>query len=128
MYPGIDVRNEFHVDHVFPRSRFTPTRLRAAGIGEDEIDTFRDRVNRLPNLQLLEGPINISKQDELPVAWLDVAYPDTAQRGLYLAGHDLEGIPGNLPAFNDFYEIRRQRMIAKVRTLLDVTAGARSLR
>jgi hypothetical protein len=122
MYPGTDVRNEFHVDHVFPRSRFTPTRLRAAGIADDEIDTFRDRVNRLPNLQLLEGPINIAKQDELPAAWLQGAYPDAAQRGLYLAGHDLEGIPADLHAFAEFYETRRQRMIVKLRTLLDVSA------
>lgn len=124
MYPGVDVRNEFHVDHVFPRSRFTPTRLRAAGIAEDDIETFRDRVNRLPNLQLLEGPINISKQDELPLAWLVGAYPDAAQRGLYVAGHDLEGLPEDLPSFVDFYELRRQRMIAKLRRLLDVAEDA----
>ena len=120
MYEGIDVRNEFHVDHVFPRSRFSPRMLRAAGVAEDKIAGMRDRFNRLPNLQLLEGPINIGKQDQLPLEWAKTAYPDEAQRGLYIAGHDLEGMPKSVLAFDAFYEARRKRMVQKLHALLRV--------
>ena len=47
--------NRFHIDHVFPRSRFSSKRLRMAGVPEDDIPVFQDRANRLPNLQLLVG-------------------------------------------------------------------------
>jgi hypothetical protein len=120
MYEGVDVRNEFHVDHVFPRSRFTPSKLRAVGVPDEQIAGMRDRFNRLPNLQLLEGPINIAKQDQLPLDWAESAYPDEAQRGLYLAGHDLEGLPESVHAFDDFYESRRKRMVHKLHVLLRV--------
>lgn len=75
MYPGVDVRNEFHVDHVFRRSRFKPSKLAAASFSPSELDVLRDRMDRLPNLQLLEGSVNIAKLDQLPVAWAQSAYP-----------------------------------------------------
>lgn len=118
LYPGIDVRNEFHVDHVFPRSRFTPKRLSEAGIAADQIPEFIDRVDRLPNLQLLEGPINVSKQSALPLAWAESHHPDPQQRGLYVAGHDLDGLPEDLSGFLDFYEQRKNRMMDKLNSLL----------
>jgi hypothetical protein len=118
MYEGVDVRNEFHVDHVFPRARFTPAKLRAAGIPDAQIEGMRDRFNRLPNLQLLEGAVNIAKQDQMPNEWALTAYPDEAQRGLYFAGHDLAGLPTNLSGFDAFYETRRQRMAEKLHGLL----------
>lgn len=77
----------------------------------------------LPNLQLLEGPINVSKQDQLPLAWATSQHADASQLGLYLAGHDLDGLPAALEDFGAFYESRRQRMTAKLRTLLSVPAA-----
>jgi len=120
LYPGVDVRNEFHVDHVFPRSLFTPARLARAGIAADEIPTFVELVDRLPNLQLLEGAVNISKQATLPLAWAESGYPDGDQRGLYLAGNDLGGLPGELSEFPEFFERRKQLIGAKLSALLGV--------
>lgn len=122
IYPGVDVRNEFHVDHVFPRSLFTPARLARAGIAAEEIPTLVDLVDRLPNLQLLEGAVNISKQAALPLAWAESVYPDTDQRGLYLAGNDLGGLPAELSGFPEFFERRRGLIGAKLAALLGVEA------
>lgn len=36
LYPGFDFRNEFHVDHVYPRALLTPARLKSSGIGGEE--------------------------------------------------------------------------------------------
>jgi hypothetical protein len=126
LYPGVDVRNEFHIDHVFPRSIFTPTRLANIGIAREQIPVFIDLVNRLPNLQLLEGAINVSKQATMPLAWAEASYPDPDQRGLYLAGNDLGELPANLADFAEFFEHRKMLMGKKLATLLGVE-GSRAL-
>ena len=120
LYPGVDVRNEFHVDHVFPRSRFTAKRLAEAGIAAEHVPAFIERVDRLPNLQLLEGPINVSKQATLPLTWAESLHPDPQQRGLYFAGHDLDGLPADLSDFVEFFDRREQLMVERLSSLLGV--------
>ena len=122
LYPGIDTRNEFHVDHVFPGSRFKPKRLTEAGVAADQIGEFIDRVNRLPNLQLLEGSINESKQKTLPLAWAEAQHPDAQQRELHFAGHDLDGLPADLTDFLQFFDRRQQLMANRIASFLGVEA------
>ena len=62
LYPGLDLSKSFHEDHIFPRSRFTKSRLIKAGIAADKIDEYLAKVDVLPNLQLLAGLPNIEKQ------------------------------------------------------------------
>jgi hypothetical protein len=71
LYPGLDFSKQFHEDHVFPRSRFTRTKLARAGIAADLIDDYIDRMDTLPNLQLLAGIPNTEKQATLPMEWLN---------------------------------------------------------
>jgi hypothetical protein len=126
LYPGIDVRNQFHIDHVYPRSIFTRKQL--AGLTQADgtpvtsewTEMVIDQSNRLANLQLLEGPINESKQATLPLIWAHEHYPDEEARGLYLSGHDLHGITDDLLAFPMFYEQRKLNMLRKLRKLLGV--------
>lgn len=58
-------------------SRFTPARLRAAGVEPGGIDGLVERANRVANLQLLEGAENVDKRAMLPAAWMADAYPDS---------------------------------------------------
>lgn len=59
LYPFVDTQhNQFHIDHIFFKSRFTWGYLRDAGVPEDDIPQFQDRADRLPNLQLLAGRPN----------------------------------------------------------------------
>lgn len=76
LYPGINTHRELHVDHIFPRSRFTDARLRELEVPGDDHDMFQDAVNRLANLQLLEGPVNIAKQASWPGEWASGRYPE----------------------------------------------------
>ncbi|MCP4006628.1 MAG: DUF262 domain-containing protein, partial [bacterium] len=62
LFPFIDLRNHFHVDHVFARSRFSPKKLRTVGVADEKIDVFREKAESLANLQLLQDAINIEKQ------------------------------------------------------------------
>ncbi|MEV6055238.1 hypothetical protein [Streptomyces sp. NPDC052107] len=63
LYPGVDTRDQFHEDHIFPRSILrSRAKLRAAGLSEDALPLIEDCADRAANLQLLRGPENISKQ------------------------------------------------------------------
>jgi hypothetical protein len=84
---------------------------------------FLDHVDRLPNLQLLEGAVNVSKQATMPLAWVEAQHPDPGQRGLYQAGHDLDSLPEALAAFPEFFERRKTLMVAKLSSLLGVEPG-----
>lgn len=62
LFPFVDLRNHFHIDHVFPQARFSNSRLRKAGVPDDQIEELQQLSNRLANLQLLEGAFNNEKR------------------------------------------------------------------
>jgi Protein of unknown function DUF262 len=69
LFPFVDTRNQFHIDHVFPRSAFHSRKLRELGLADDDIVRLQEMKDRLPNLQLLQGPDNQSKNDQMPAQW-----------------------------------------------------------
>lgn len=119
LFPFVDLHNQFHVDHVFPRSRFTEARLRSAGVPDDEIGSFRSSGNRLANLQLLQGAQNYEKSDRMPADWLDQTYPgDPAGRRQYENIHRLGDVPEEMTEFRVFYDARRTRLKEEITRLL----------
>ena len=50
LFPHFGSRDGSDIDYVFPKSRFTPNRLGAAGVPVEQVETFRDRCDRLANL------------------------------------------------------------------------------
>ena len=83
LFPHLESRDGSDIDHVFPKSRFTPSRLKTACIADEQIDAFRDRCDRLANLQLLDRSVNNEKRATLPADWLDVHCPDSQSRQSY---------------------------------------------
>jgi hypothetical protein len=118
LYPGMDFRNEFHLDHIVPRGAIKKSHLAAAGIDALQADELREMIDRLPNLQLLEGPYNVAKQDKMPDIWIAEHFSDEYARNSYCARHDLEFVPQNLLEFKQFYDARRDRLAEKLRKLL----------
>ena len=123
LYPGVDVRLQTHIDHVVPRSLFTAARLRAKGVAADDVPAYLERVDRLANLQLLEGVENIDKRAQWPTDWLLSAYPDPAAQAGYRARNDLGDLPVDLLDFPRFYEQRRAVMRDRLAGLLGVSGG-----
>ncbi|WP_049562708.1 DUF262 domain-containing protein [Nonomuraea sp. SBT364] len=120
LYPGLDLSKEFHEDHIFPRSRFTPKRLRDAGIDDALVDTYRATVDLLPNLQLLGGVPNAEKHAKLPANWLAHAFATDAERHTYLHANDLQDLPLDLHDFLAFIEQRKRRMRTRLSSVLGV--------
>lgn len=118
LYPFVDLRNQFHIDHIYPQSAFGKRALRQLGFTDDEADLLRERMDRLPNLQLLEGAINEAKRDTLPRKWLERQLPDEARWAEYLRIHDIPYVAEDLTGFAEFYEVRRRLMLSRLRELL----------
>jgi hypothetical protein len=118
LFPFVDVRNHFHVDHVFPQSRFTKLKLKKAGVLEEDIESFQEMVNGLPNLQLLEGHENIEKLAVMPAEWVKSAYPSESGRTNYCENHRLGNIPESITEFRAFYEARRDSLRSRIVELL----------
>ena len=87
LFPFVDTRNQFHVDHVFPSAVFQTRKLKQLGISEDEIARLQDSKDRLSKLQLLQGPDNQSKNDEMPAKWIAETYKERRAQGLHLTSH-----------------------------------------
>lgn len=121
LYPGVDVRNEFHIDHVYPKSRLTRAKLHAASLDEDHVDRIRDTVDSLANLQLLEGPINESKLAATPLTWASQRFGGTGSYEMshYLAAGDLEHLPDDPHGFLLFVETRHQKMKDRLSEMLE---------
>ena len=118
IFPFVDLRNQFHIDHVFPASRFTEKRLLAAGVAEERIDDVMSCKNRLANLQLLEGAVNLEKSARAPMEWLDCTYSDPNGRQDYLERHLLGDLPESIVEFESFYDARRARLKKKIEQLV----------
>ncbi|MDE0242534.1 MAG: DUF262 domain-containing protein [bacterium] len=121
VFRHLDLRQHFHVDHIFPRSRFTPAKLRDQGFTGADADQLRDLADRLPNLQLLEGHENLLKRAAMPTDWLET-FPTTEARRNYTETHLLGDLPEALDAFVPFYEARRGQLKGKIATLLQESA------
>ena len=121
LFPEIDVEKlHFHIDHVFPRTRFTTAQLRRGQIPEDDHECFQDRRDRLANLQLLPGAENLEKRATMPALWLEEtmnANDRVRHVNLHLLG-DIMGHGQTMDGFLPFYEVRRCALRDKIAKLL----------
>ena len=121
LFPDIDSRDGSDVDHVFPRSRFTPTRLRNAGIEDELFSEFIDNSERIGNLQLLDRSINNEKRATLPAEWLDIHCPTEQNRQIYCERHVLGDVPHEITAFQRFYNARRKNLRERIVKLVNIS-------
>ena len=117
VFRHLDLRQHFHIDHIFPKSRFTPAKLRDAGFSDADADQLRDFADRLPNLQLLEGHENVQKRATLPAEWLET-FDDEERRRAYQTTHLLNDLPTRIDDFGTFCEARRERLKERIIGLL----------
>ena len=118
VFPFVDPGTSFHVDHIFPTARFSRSKLRNAGVPKKKLGDFRDRVNRLGNLQLLPGAANTEKSATMPAEWLIRAYPNADQRRRVCDEHLLGNVPSEMTRFLKFYKARRAHLVSRLRKLL----------
>ena len=125
LFPFVDVaNNHFHVDHIFPKSRFTRPGLKRSGVPESLIDQFKEMADSLPNLQLLEGVENVEKLAKMPSEWIDDAFHGAA-RSNYCDNHLIGELPESLADFGTFFEARRMSLRARIAVILGANGPER---
>lgn len=115
--------SRFDKDHVFPKSKLTEHKLKEAGLNDDQVNNIRERVDRLPNLQLLPALSNSSKSKKMPAEWLQERFATEQERQEFRNANDLGDIPEDVSGFLDFYEARRQCLLDKLRNLIGQPAS-----
>lgn len=108
LYPTLDYRNLFHLDHIFPRSSFTRKRLLNAGVSEGKIDFYLENVDSILNIQLLEGIPNIQKSDSQFKKWLDETYKTELEKDMYNRVHYIPKVDLDITNFEEFIIEREQ--------------------
>jgi hypothetical protein len=119
LFPGFDFSHHFHVDHIYPRSRFSVTKLRKLGIAEEEIPLLTRNCNRLANLQLLEGTINNEKRQKMPADWYEIMWPNQDARNQHLQSQAVSHLVTELRDFNRFYDERHAILKVRISTILN---------
>ncbi len=119
LFPHLESRDGSDIDHVFPKSKFTPNRLKCAGVADEKIEAFRDGCDGLANLQLLDRSVNNEKRATLPAEWLDVHCPDDQTRQNYCERHLLGHVPRDIKDFAGYYDSRRQKLRSQIAGLIN---------
>lgn len=119
IFPGFDFSHHFHVDHIYPKGLFNKSHLKSLGLSEDAIDDFMVKVNRLPNLQLLEGTINNEKRQKMPAEWYQLLWPEKAARDNHLQSQAINYLVDDLTLFPKFYDDRKLTLRSRISQILN---------
>ena len=118
LFPYLDSRDGSDIDHVFPKRRFTPNRLKAAKVDVELLDDYRDGSDRLATLQLLDRSVNNEKRATLPHEWLGVHCPSLEASKVHCDRHQLGDVPKEIGGFIDSYSKRRKRLLGRIAELV----------
>jgi uncharacterized protein with ParB-like and HNH nuclease domain len=118
LYPTLDFRNKFHLDHIFAKSLFKKKELIKLGIQESQINLYSENVNCIANLQLLEGIPNIQKSNTGFEDWLNKTYLSPAEKAEYSKKHYIPNVSFKINDFPMFIEKREQILIKEFEKLL----------
>ena len=112
LYPTLDYKNLFHMDHIYPKRLFTSARLTRRNIPYNRHEEFLERYNCIGNIQLLEGSANQEKQGKDFDEWMDSLEMSSSERSEYMSKHY---IPDVDLAFENFVEVfdARERLIVR---------------
>lgn len=120
VFPFVDLKNQFHLDHIYPISRFSAARLRKANVPGEEFETFAELANQLPNIQLLDGATNNEKRATMPAEWLARHLPSEEARSHYQNQHLLGELPSDIHDFPNFHSARKDQLRTHIKAALNV--------
>lgn len=125
LYPSLNYNFRYHQDHIHPQSFFKKKKLIEQNVDKDKVESFLERFNRLPNLQLLEATQNIQKKDKHFAEWLKQVFPSENERNGYLMQNHIKPDQSlEFEDFIDFVENRRNTLKSQFMTILNVTPSA----
>jgi len=135
LYPQLRYNEvSFHQDHIHPAAGFTDVNFRRMEILETDWALWKGNRDRLPNLQLMEGRQNISKNDTPLEQWVK-GLDGAVRTSFFRENYFPENIGLEFSNFDTFFQQRKEvlrRELKKVLVLipdrqLNNTDGVRSV-
>ena len=117
LYPWTDLRHNFHLDHMFPKSTFTPKRLETKGVPTHRINDFISKCNYIGNLQIIESIPNIEKQAMDFDIWLTDKIPED-EIADYKRKHYVPNTDISFSNFDVFFEKRNELLLHELKAVL----------
>lgn len=121
LYPNLDYRNKFHMDHIFPQKFFKNSELNKRSIPKEHLETFIENQDYIGNLQLLEGIQNEEKSAQEFDKWILLNYPEEVARNEY---KQKNYIPSNIdlqfPNYLNFIDRRQELIRSKLMEIFEV--------
>jgi hypothetical protein len=124
LYPWVDYRNAFHLDHIHPQSAFTPKRLRQLGLADADVEFCLAHYNEIPNLQILASIPNIEKSSLPFEKWLAEQYPGKKAKAEFCDRQFIPDTGLEIANFRDFFDCRTVLMKADLRKVLQSPSAA----
>lgn len=124
LYPNLKYKEvQFHQDHIHPASKFNPSVLSSFGLTQEEQDEWIKLRDMVPNLQLLEGRQNESKNATDFNIWLskkDV----TAQNHFKVSNYIPDNLSLDFKDFMNFFEERKIKIKEELKKVLAINNDA----
>lgn len=118
LYPSLNFNNKFHMDHIYPKSRFTKKSLRENGVPEEMLDKYIEMVNDIGNLQLLPALLNEEKLDTDFDVWFANEYQTENDKIQQRSIHYLPDIEYTYENFLEFIKNRKKLIKAELVKIL----------
>ncbi len=118
LYPTLDYRNKFQVDHIHPRSFFDRWELKKRGVPPELWDLYLSKADAIGNLQLLEGLPNRQKTNQEFSTWVEETFSSTKDRLAYFERNYIPSTSLNFPDFLGFVEGREHLLEAALDKLV----------
>ena len=118
LYPSFDFKNNYHVDHIYPRSKFTKGYLLKQGVKAEDLDDYMGFVNHISNLQLILAIPNEEKSDTDFDRWFNEQNPTDNDKTAYRKLHMMPDMPYDYKHFIEFTDERYEIMCNKLKKIL----------
>lgn len=118
IYPHLKLGQiKFHQDHLHPASLFSHTNLKKLKTPQSVWTEWINKKDTIPNLQLLEGLENETKNKSLLKDWVE---KEVLTNPTYKPINYIPNVPLELDNFEQFYESRKQLITSKFKEVMDI--------
>ena len=114
LYPNLDYRNKFHIDHIYPKSKFNQKYLKKQNVDFSQLYDS----NYLANLQLLEGNQNIEKSNKEFKDWLEENLSKEEKKEYFKKNYIPTNIDFTFENYNEFLLERDQLLLKQLKKIL----------
>ncbi len=124
LYPWVDFRNAFCLDHIHPQTAFTRKKLRQGGVPEEDVEFCLAHCDELPNLQVLASVPNMEKSGMPFEKWLTEQFPAKKTRNEFCEKQIIPDTGLQLSNFRKFFEARAELMRSELLRVLQSASSA----